>query len=175
MSEPFQPKLRDLRRDRKGRYVYIPVALRLGAFLVPPERVAPLDRSANRFSAIASFATFLLIGFVPGPLVTKFALLGIGLSVLVLGRRWMARGLEPVAISPGGLEPQSLSWASWAARMGKVRLRLGLVVGVGCALLPLPVLATSPPFTGQWISVLLWILCFAFFGYASWRGLRSLP
>jgi hypothetical protein len=167
--------LKDLRRDRSGRYLYIPLLARLGAYQVPAERAPRLDRSAHVFSTVASVGMFLLIGFVPGSLVTKFVALGVGLLILGLGRQYLAIGLQRVTFAPGSLEPVSLSWTTWAARTGRNRLRVGLVVGVGSALVPLPVLATTAPLTAPWLSSLVWSLAFGFCGYASWRGLRSLP
>lgn len=172
MTQSTEPKLRDLRQDRAGRHVYIPIARRFGEFVVPTDRAASLDRSVSRFSAITTFVMLLLIGLFHRSPAMMFGMLALGLIALGIGRTWMAAGLEAVSLPSGSLVPRSLSWAEWAARVGKVQLRVGLVVFVASALFPLPALATAAPFTGTWIGALVWSLLSGFFAYASWRGLR---
>jgi hypothetical protein len=175
MTQPTLPTLRDLRQDRTGRYIYIPLALRFGAFVVPAEQAASLDRAASRFAAISIFVMCLLIGIVAGSLAREFGVLGLGMVVFAVGRQRLASGLEPAALASDSLVPRSFSWARVAARMGKFQLRITLTACVVGALFPLPLLATESPLSRLWLGALAWSVLFGFFAYASWRGLKSLP
>lgn len=175
MTTPPHPMLRDLRLDRAGRYIYIPLTARLGAYAVPADRAAALDRAASKRFLISNFVTCLLVGLVPGSVAAKLGALGLGLTAMAIGRQGLASGLERVVLAPGSLVPRSVSLASWAHIMGRFQLRVSLAAGILLALLPLPLLVTEPPLSGIWLSALALSAVYGLVAVTAWRAIQSLP